>query len=368
MVGCSSLRIESNILRVSQESNISKLKCFLLFTSDSSSSSEAAFIFIHKMAAAAVETKRSTDDNILRNSKYLKGVQYLVEKGVKQIPDAYIQPPHPRVNITKFECSNEVPVIDLAGLRDDGRRSEVVAEIKNASERWGFFQVINHGVPVPVIERMMDVSRRFHELPTEEKMMYHVADPSEFLSRTHRFQTIFNAEKQTVLEWRDSLDQECYPPPDDDKWLKNPIDYRDAAMDYSGEVRKLAKLLLAFMSEGLNLSSENLEKCLGDEFKQTFLINHYPPCPNPELVLGVNSHSDPSALTVLLQDEIGGLQVFHEGNWFDVKPLANAFVINVGDEVEVCMQQIKASNSATSATPVTDLLILRPELKNLTKL
>ncbi|KAJ7513448.1 hypothetical protein O6H91_08G018200 [Diphasiastrum complanatum] len=289
------------------------------------------------MAAAAVEVK-DPEDNRMRNSKYVKGVQCLVETGITQIPDAYIQPPHLRLSVTKFESSNEIPVIDLAGLEDD-RRSGVLEEIRNASERWGFFQVINHGVPVPVIERMMDVSRRFHELPTEEKMEHHSVDPS----RSYRFQTSFNAEKQKVLEWRDSLVQRCYPPPEDDKWLKNPSDYRDAAMDYSRELRKLLKLLLAAMSEGLNLSSDTLEKCLGEEFTQMFLVNYYPPCPNPDLVLGVNSHSDPGGLTVLFQDEIGGLQVFNEGNWFEVKPLANAFVINVADQLEVLSNGIYKS-------------------------
>ncbi|KAJ7545943.1 hypothetical protein O6H91_08G017200 [Diphasiastrum complanatum] len=298
-------------------------------------------------STAQVEVVKSSEDNTLRNSKYVKGVQYLVENGVMQIPDVYAQPPHQRVDATKFESSNEIPVVDLAGLQDDSR-SGVLAEIKNACERWGFFQVINHGVPVPVIERMMDVARRFHELPTEEKMAYYSAYQSESPSRSHRFQTIYNAEKQTVLEWRDSLDQKCYPPPEDDKWLKNPIDYR-------GEVRKLAKLLLAVMSEGLNLSSDALEKALGDEFGQNFLINYYPPCPNPELVLGVNSHSDPGALTVLLQDEIGGLQVFNEGNWFDVKPLANALVINVADELEVLSNGIYKSVAHRAIRRVGDV-------------
>ncbi|KAJ7545948.1 hypothetical protein O6H91_08G017500 [Diphasiastrum complanatum] len=291
-----------------------------------------------------------TEDNTLRNSKYVKGVQYLVENGVKQIPDVYIQPPHQLVNLTKFVRSNEIPVIDLAGLNDDSR-SGVLAGIKNAFDRWGFFQVINHGVPVRVVEQMMDVARRFHELPTEEKMVHYSAYPSE----PHRFQTIFNLEKQTVLEWRDNLEQKCYPPPEDDNWLKNPIGYRDAAMDYSREVRKLAKVLLAAMSEGLNLSSDALEKCLGDEFTQIFLINYYPPCPNPELVLGVNSHSDRGALTVLLQDEIRGLEVFNEGNWFEVKPLANAFVINVGDETEVLSNGIYKSVAHRAIRKIGDV-------------
>jgi len=59
--------------------------------------------------------------------------------------------------------------------------------------------------------------------------------------------------------------------------------------------------------------------------------NCYPPCQEPELVLGTGPHCDPTALTILQQDQVGGLEVFTEGKWQAVSPVRDALVINIGD-------------------------------------
>ncbi|CAI0381935.1 unnamed protein product [Linum tenue] len=70
---------------------------------------------------------------------------------------------------------------------------------------------------------------------------------------------------------------------------------------------------------------------------QTFRMNYYPPCPQPELVMGLNSHSDAVGLTILLQltADTQGLQIKQDGHWVPVVPLPNAFIINIGDILEV---------------------------------
>lgn len=74
------------------------------------------------------------------------------------------------------------------------------------------------------------------------------------------------------------------------------------------------------------------------EDQTTFLrLNHYPPCPSPDLALGVGRHKDSGALTVLAQDDVGGLEVKRksDGEWVLVKPTPDAFIINVGDIIQV---------------------------------
>ena len=66
-------------------------------------------------------------------------------------------------------------------------------------------------------------------------------------------------------------------------------------------------------------------------------MNHYPPCPSPELALGVGPHKDPGVLTILAQDEVGGLEVKRksDGEWVGVKPRKGAYIINLGDVLQV---------------------------------
>jgi isopenicillin N synthase-like dioxygenase len=99
-------------------------------------------------------------------------------------------------------------------------------------------------------------------------------------------------------------------------------------------VRGVALRLLEAISESLGLEADFLDKALG-KHEQHMAINYYPKCPNPELTFGLPAHSDPNVLTLLLQDEVPGLQVFNNGHWIAVNPIPNSFVINIGDQLQV---------------------------------
>lgn len=111
--------------------------------------------------------------------------------------------------------------------------------------------------------------------------------------------------------------------------------YREVCEKYAEAVEKLSFKLLEFISRSLGLPAEYFSSKFQDH--TSFLrLNHYPPCPEPELALGVGRHKDAGALTVLVQDEVGGLQVRRkDGEWIGVKPIPDSFVINVGDCIQV---------------------------------
>ena len=99
-------------------------------------------------------------------------------------------------------------------------------------------------------------------------------------------------------------------------------------------MRALILRLLAAISEALELDSDYLIRIFG-KHSQMMTLNYYPSCPNPDLTLGLANHSDASALTVLMQNDVSGLQVIKNGKWVAVEPITNAFVVNLGDQLQV---------------------------------
>jgi isopenicillin N synthase-like dioxygenase len=93
--------------------------------------------------------------------------------------------------------------------------------------------------------------------------------------------------------------------------------------------------IIEFMAKALRMEYNDMKNLFEDGW-QAFRMNYYPLCPQPELAIGLNAHSDACGLTILLQlNEMEGLQIRKDGMWIPVKPLSNAFVVNIGDTLEV---------------------------------
>lgn len=120
---------------------------------------------------------------------------------------------------------------------------------------------------------------------------------------------------------------------------------RELCEEYAKEVKKLSFKLMGLIALSLGLAADRFDKCFEDS--TSFIrLNYYPPCPSPDLALGVGRHKDAGALTVLYQDDVGGLEVKRktDGEWIRVKPTPNAYIINVGDIIQVlCLALLSLS-------------------------
>ena len=97
---------------------------------------------------------------------------------------------------------------------------------------------------------------------------------------------------------------------------------------------KLGIFMLEIISEALGLDSNHLLD-MGCAEGLCLLGNYYPSCPQPELTVGTTKHADIGFITILLQDHVGGLQVFYQDQWIDVPPITGALVLNAGDILQV---------------------------------
>ena len=104
--------------------------------------------------------------------------------------------------------------------------------------------------------------------------------------------------------------------------------------EYMNCVNTLGMTLFELLSEALGLRKSYL-KDIGCAEGLYFVGHYYPPCPEPELTLGNFVHNDLAFLNMLLQDQIGGLQVLYQNEWVDVTPLPGAMVVNFGDMMQV---------------------------------
>ncbi|CAN8270274.1 unnamed protein product, partial [Cochlearia groenlandica] len=259
------------------------------------------------------------------------------------IDEAFVQSPQHRPN-TYLTNSDEIPTIDLSSLfTPNSDTTSITTEIGEACQKWGFFQVVNHGVPSDLRRRVEETAAEFFNLTAEEKkrvkrdevnpMGYH---DEEHTKNVRDWKEIFDffLQDTTVVPATTEMDNDELRELTN-QWPQNPFGFREVCQEYAREVEKLAFKLLELISISLGLPNDRLTGYFKEQ--TSFLrFNHYPPCPKPELALGVGHHKDGGALTVLAQDSVGGLQVSRrsDGQWISVKPIQDALIINIGN----CMQ------------------------------
>lgn len=140
----------------------------------------------------------------------LQGVKGLVDSDITEVPPSFHYPSSTISNNRPSDISGlnlTVPIIDLREINNN-ERNVVVSKIKDAAEKWGFFQVINHGVPLTVLEEIKQAVRRFHELDPEVKNNYSHRD----FNKKFIYNQNFDLNHSSPMNWRDSF--VCYIAPD----------------------------------------------------------------------------------------------------------------------------------------------------------
>ncbi|KAM7253703.1 hypothetical protein ACFE04_031385 [Oxalis oulophora] len=256
-----------------------------------------------------------------------------MEKMLVSSFENYVFPPDKRPGNLIVPTKVSIPVIDLRPNGDpDDRKIVNIQQILKASEEFGFFQVINHGVPENLMDNTMSTVEEFFALPSEEKIRESSKDPEK---RCKFYHSSLNYTNEKIHFWRDALSHPCNPIEEHSRfWPEKPSGYREIVGEYAVELQKLSSGIMKLMSEGLKLKKEYFD---GGRISESPIIlnNQYPPCPEPSLTFGISKHRDPTLITILLQGDVHGLQVLKDGQWIAIDPIPHAFVVNIGYVLQV---------------------------------
>ncbi|XP_027924012.1 1-aminocyclopropane-1-carboxylate oxidase homolog 1-like isoform X2 [Vigna unguiculata] len=240
---------------------------------------------------------------------------------------------HAKVNDNTETTPNDlkfnVPIIDLKDIdTNSSLRVKALDKVRRACKEWGFFQVVNHGIGVEVLDEMLCGIQRFHEQDAEVRKTFYSRDRSKKV----RYFSNGSLFRDPAANWRDSIAFFSSPDPPNPEEI--PAVCRDIVVEYTDKIRAFGLTMFELFSEALGLPTSYLNEL--DSIKGEFhLCHYYPPCPEPELTMGTSKHTDISFMTILLQDHIGGLEVLHENQWVDVHPVHGSLVINIGDLLQL---------------------------------
>ncbi|KAK8524618.1 hypothetical protein V6N13_015634 [Hibiscus sabdariffa] len=228
---------------------------------------------------------------------------------------------------------NGIPVVNL---RDPQAKTLIV----KACEEFGFFKLVNHGVPMEFISELETEALRFFNLPQSDKDKAGPPDPFGYGCKMIGSNgdvgwveyLLLNTNPQITSHQTHTVFRE------------NPESFRSSAVnDYVQAVKRMAFEVVKLVADGLRIEPRDaLSRLLGDDKSDScFRLNHYPPCPELQALSGRNligfgEHTDPQIISVLRSNNTSGLQIcLKDKTWVSVPPDQTSFFINVGDALQV---------------------------------
>lgn len=224
-----------------------------------------------------------------------------------------------------------VPVVDLSS-------DDAVQTIAAAARDWGFFQVTGHGVPPNLVDAAWRETLAFFAQPADYKRQLARSRDNPWGYYDNEL-TKNRRDRKEVFDFTTEGVDPIYGA--SNRWPSDPL-FRDTMNAWLNAMTQLSLTLVDRLGQGLGLPAGYLRPFFAPEHTGFVRLNHYPVedpradiAGTPPAGLGVHHHSDAGALTVLLQDNVGGLQVHRDGQWFDVPPVEGAFVVNTADMLQV---------------------------------
>ncbi|KAL7584242.1 hypothetical protein Lser_V15G45495 [Lactuca serriola] len=228
-----------------------------------------------------------------------------------------------------------IPLIDLS-------KSESKQLLVKACQDFGFFKVVNHGVPMKLISKLESEAVKFFSSPLSVKQKAGPPNPFGYGNKLLGQNGDFGWVEYLLLNAKLDSDNKN---PTLSIFEEHPEKFQSLVNDYVTAVKKMACDILELLADELKLQQRNVfSKLLMDEESDSvFRLNYYPPCPELQehepkgrKLIGFGEHTDPQIISVLRSNNTSGLEIsLRDGSWMSVPPDSNSFFINVGDSLQV---------------------------------
>ncbi|XP_010501950.1 PREDICTED: gibberellin 2-beta-dioxygenase 7-like [Camelina sativa] len=240
----------------------------------------------------------------------------------------------------------KLPVIDLSNLTsgEEFKRKRCVKQMVVAAKEWGFFQIVNHGIPKEVFEMMLVEEKKLFDRPFSSK----VRESFSGLSKNSYRWGNPNASSPAQYSFSEAFHITLSEIP---KFSEDGNNLRTIVETYVQEIARVAQLICEVLGKQVNVNSKYFENVY--ELKNSFLrLNKYHPRVFGSEVFGLVPHTDTSFLTILFQDQIGGLELKKNDQWISVKPCSEALTVNIGDMFQALSNGVYQSVRHRVISPV----------------
>ena len=253
----------------------------------------------------------------------------------------------------RYVSEEVIPVIDISPLRDGSDPDQVARALHDASQGLGFIYVKGHGIPADAIDAARSMALSFFRAPEADKETVRISQKHRgwLGAGGARMQDDAKADLKESFVWG-YQDEGGLTPSDHElrgpnQWPAFLPELEAAAMAYFGHAHDVAHVLMRGFARGLNLPADFFLRTASEPLSRASFV-YYPaqPADLGDEQFGVGPHTDFGVLTVLCQDDVGGLQVEDvNGEWIHAPPIEGSLIVNVGDLLS------RWTNGAYKSTP-----------------
>ncbi|KAI3741254.1 hypothetical protein L1987_58925 [Smallanthus sonchifolius] len=252
------------------------------------------------------------------------------------IPSQFVWPDHEQPRLETPPPPLTVPPIDLKAFfsGEPLSVSNATRLVNSACQQHGFFQVLNHGVDSNLINEAHKIMNIFFAMPLMEKQK-----AQRMFGEYCGYASSFTNRFSSKLPWKETLSFRYSAHPNCSNIVQDYFlnvmgedfsDFGRVCQEYCEAMSKLSLDIMELLGTSLGIERSHFRDFYKDN-DSIMRLNYYPPCQKPDLTLGTGPHCDPTSLTILHQDDVGGLEVYVDEKWHSIAPCSEAFVVNIGD-------------------------------------